>query len=73
MLAVDERSLYEDPELYDRLFPAAQDMSSTRDEARRRLMFASERFYLDEALKGGGRGYAALRSGWNIFIDPDSR
>jgi SAM-dependent methyltransferase len=50
-----QNSLYDDPELYDLLFPAAEEITSARDDARRRLMIASERFYLEEASKGGAR------------------
>jgi SAM-dependent methyltransferase len=52
---MSESGLYEDPELYDLLFPAAKDMASARDEARRKLTLASEQFYLTEARKGAGR------------------
>jgi ubiquinone/menaquinone biosynthesis C-methylase UbiE len=49
-----ETGLYEDPELYDLLFPSANDITSPRDAARRQLMIASEQFYLQEAVKGDG-------------------
>jgi cyclopropane fatty-acyl-phospholipid synthase-like methyltransferase len=52
---MSESGLYEDPELYDLLFPAARDITSARDEARRQVMIASEQFYLEEASKRGGR------------------
>jgi SAM-dependent methyltransferase len=38
---MSERSLYEDPELYDLLFPAAKSLTSAQ-------------FYLDEAIRGAG-------------------
>jgi hypothetical protein len=43
---MSEIGLYEDPELYDLLFPAAKEMTSARDEARRKLTLSSEQFYL---------------------------
>jgi SAM-dependent methyltransferase len=52
---MSEDGLYEDPELYDLLFPAAKDMTSTRDEARKQRFIASEQFYLDEAGERRGR------------------
>jgi SAM-dependent methyltransferase len=52
---MSESGLYEDPKLYDLLFPAAEDMTSARDEARRKLALASEQFYLNEARSGAGR------------------
>jgi SAM-dependent methyltransferase len=58
VVAVDgapERGLYEDPELYDLLFPAAEDLTSQRDAARKRRFIASEQFYLDEARERRGR------------------
>jgi hypothetical protein len=51
---MSERGLYEDPELYDLLFPAAKDLTFAQDEARKQLMIASEQFYLREAVRGGG-------------------
>jgi SAM-dependent methyltransferase len=50
-----ECALYSDPELYDLLFPHARDGASLEDEARRERVLASERFYLEEAAKSGGR------------------
>jgi len=50
-----ERSLYDDPELYDLLFPAAKDMTSVHDAARKQRFIASEQFYLDEARRRDGR------------------
>src|ERR1035438_5250705 len=50
-----ECPLYSDPELYDSLFPDARDSASVQDESRRARMLASERFYLEEARKSGGR------------------
>jgi 2-polyprenyl-3-methyl-5-hydroxy-6-metoxy-1,4-benzoquinol methylase len=52
---MDECPLYTDPELYDSLFPNAVDSASIQDEARRERLLASERFYLEEARKSGGR------------------
>jgi 2-polyprenyl-3-methyl-5-hydroxy-6-metoxy-1,4-benzoquinol methylase len=52
---MDECPLYTDPELYDSLFPNAVDGASLEDEARRERLLASERFYLEEARKCGGR------------------
>ena len=52
---MDECPLYADPELYDSLFPNAGDSASLEDEARRERLLASERFYLEEARKNGGR------------------
>ena len=49
-----ETGLYEDPELYDLLFPTAKDITSPSDAARRQLMIASEQFYIQEAIKGAG-------------------
>jgi SAM-dependent methyltransferase len=50
-----ECPLYNDPQLYDLLFPDARDRASVQDEARRERVLASERFYLEEAGKSGGR------------------
>jgi len=50
-----ENGLYSDPQLYDLLFPAAQEITSVRDEARKHLMIAAERFYTEEAGRSGGR------------------
>src|SRR5271169_2016205 len=47
--------LYSDPELYDSLFPGARDSAAVQDESRRERVLASERFYLEEAKKSGGR------------------
>jgi SAM-dependent methyltransferase len=52
---MDECALYNDPELYDALFPDARDSASVQDESRRQRVRASERFYLEEAKKSGGR------------------
>jgi 2-polyprenyl-3-methyl-5-hydroxy-6-metoxy-1,4-benzoquinol methylase len=52
---MDECPLYTDPELYDSLFPNAVDSASLQDEGRRERLLASERFYLEEAWKRGGR------------------
>jgi SAM-dependent methyltransferase len=52
---MDECALYNDPELYDSLFPDARDSGSVQDESRRQRMLASERFYLEEVRKSGGR------------------
>jgi SAM-dependent methyltransferase len=52
---MDECALYNDPELYDSLFPDARDSASVQDESRRERVLASERFYLEEAKKSGGR------------------
>jgi len=52
---MDECALYNDPELYDSLFPDAGDSASVQDESRRERVLASERFYLEEAKKSGGR------------------
>lgn len=52
---MDECPLYSEPELYDRLFPRASDSAAVLDEVRRQRTLASERFYLEEAARGGGR------------------
>jgi len=52
---MQECPLYNDPELYDLLFPDARDSASIPDEARRQRVLASERFYLEAARQGGGR------------------
>jgi 2-polyprenyl-3-methyl-5-hydroxy-6-metoxy-1,4-benzoquinol methylase len=52
---MQECPLYNSPELYDLLFPNAGDSASIQDEARRERVLASERFYLEEARKSGGR------------------
>jgi SAM-dependent methyltransferase len=52
---MDECPLYNDPELYDSLFPDAGDSASLQDESRRGRVLQSERFYLEEARKSGGR------------------
>ena len=46
--------LYSDPELYDLLFPAADGSAAMLDPVRRERLVNSERFYVDEVLKGGG-------------------
>jgi SAM-dependent methyltransferase len=46
--------LYADPELYDTLFPTAREGAAMADELRRQRTFASERFYIEEALRSGG-------------------
>jgi SAM-dependent methyltransferase len=51
---MSDHGLYEDPELYDLLFPPAKDLTSAQDEGRKQLMIASEQFYLREAVRGGG-------------------
>ncbi|HEV8147081.1 MAG TPA: methyltransferase domain-containing protein [Bryobacteraceae bacterium] len=48
-------SLYEDPALYDLLFPSASDADGLQDEVRRERLLASERFYLEESRRSGGR------------------
>lgn len=52
---MDECLLYSDPDLYDRLFPGAGLGSAPDDEARRERIVASERFYVEEARRSGGR------------------
>ncbi|HEY1340239.1 MAG TPA: class I SAM-dependent methyltransferase [Bryobacteraceae bacterium] len=52
---MEECGLYAEPELYDRLFPSARNCPRGGDEARRERIAASERFYLEEAQRGGGR------------------
>lgn len=52
--AMHECALYADPALYDRLFPEAQASESVLDESRRQRILDSERFYLEEAHRGGG-------------------
>ncbi len=47
-------ALYSDPQLYDTLFPAAGESDAVPDDARRRRIVLSERFYLEEAVKGAG-------------------
>jgi len=48
-------ALYEDPALYDLLFPSAGDASAVQDTVRRERLLASERFYLEESRRCGGR------------------
>jgi len=52
---MDECPLYADPEFYDFLFPTADDSARVLDESRRARLAASEKFYLEEAQRGGGR------------------
>jgi SAM-dependent methyltransferase len=52
---MNECPLYNYPELYDLLFPSAGDSAAFEDNSRRERMLASERFYLEEAAKSGGR------------------
>ena len=52
---MDECPLYADPEFYDFLFPTADDSARVLDETRRARLAASEKFYLEEAQRGGGR------------------
>jgi len=52
---MDECPLYADPELYDFLFPNADDSPRVLDGVRRARLAASESFYVEEARRGGGR------------------
>lgn len=52
---MQECGLYTDPELYDSLFPCARDGAVVSDEVRRERIVASERFYLEESRRSGGR------------------
>jgi SAM-dependent methyltransferase len=52
---MDQRGLYEVPELYDLLFPESLRLTSPRDEARKHRFLASEQFYLAEARERRGR------------------
>lgn len=52
---MDECLLYSDPELYDALFPDAGSSASIEDGARRERIVESERFYVEEAKRCGGR------------------
>ena len=52
---MDECPLYADPEFYDFLFPNADDSARVLDETRRARLAASEKFYLEEALRGNGQ------------------
>ncbi len=52
---MDDCPLYADPEFYDLLFPGAGGGASIQDEVRRERLLQSERFYLEEAARGGGR------------------
>lgn len=45
--------LYSEPELYDLLFPNAEGSDSVQDPVRRERVILSEKFYLEEAKKGG--------------------
>lgn len=48
-------ALYSDPQLYDLLFPGARDTESVHDPVRSERIIASERFYVEEARRSGGR------------------
>jgi SAM-dependent methyltransferase len=52
---MDECLLYNEPELYDLLFPNAEGSARVQDTERRERIIASEKFYLEEAkaAKGG--------------------
>src|SRR5262252_8922282 len=50
---MDDCLLYSEPELYDLLFPNAEGRDRVQDEARRERIFLSQKFYLEEAQKGG--------------------
>jgi SAM-dependent methyltransferase len=52
---MNECPLYNDPELYDSLFPDARDCASIQVESRREWVLASERFYLEEARESGSQ------------------
>jgi len=52
---MNECGLYQEPELYDLLFPSASQAGGyIDDEARTTRLVASEQFYLEEARNGGG-------------------
>ena len=50
-----ECALYEEPELYDLLFPNAAQANYIDDEPRERRLATAEQFYLEEAKSRGGR------------------
>jgi ubiquinone/menaquinone biosynthesis C-methylase UbiE len=52
---MDECALYTEPGLYAYLFPSARDGASLLDEVGRQRALAGERFYVEEAKRGGGR------------------
>ena len=52
---MEECLLYSDPELYDLLFPSAREAAALPDESRKNRILASNRFYLEEAGRRGGR------------------
>src|SRR5947209_8417181 len=52
---MDECALYTEPGLYDYLFPGVRDSASLLDAACRERSLAAERFYVEEAKRGGGR------------------
>lgn len=52
---MDQCALYADPEFYDFLFPNADESARLLDDVRRGRLAASEKFYLEEAQRGGGR------------------
>src|SRR5262249_38072857 len=47
---MDDCLLYNEPELYDLLFPNAEASARVQDAARRERIVASEKFYLQEAV-----------------------
>lgn len=50
-----EDALYDDPALYDLLFPPAIAAATVLDKERRERMLSSERFYVETARESGGR------------------
>src|SRR5215472_7901136 len=51
---MDECLLYNEPDLYDLLFPNAEDSARVQDAARRERIVASEKFYLEETKTSKG-------------------
>jgi ubiquinone/menaquinone biosynthesis C-methylase UbiE len=51
----DECLLYNEPELYDLLFPDAREAEYIDDETRAQRLLASEHFYMEEARRTGGQ------------------
>jgi len=60
---MDECLLYNEPDLYDLLFPNAEASARVQDAARRERIVASEKFYLEEAAAAKGGLVLACGSG----------
>ena len=70
---MDERLLYNEPEIYDLLFPNAEGSARVQDAARRERIIASEKFYLEEAKAARGGPVLELACGSGRLTIPIAR